>query len=127
MTLSKKFDAAREGWPATRNVGRWPKQAGWHCESAINHDSGGAQRLSDTQFEDKFGMSPEEFHRLIEEILEDLAHEGLVYDTGRRRNGEIVYAASPELKSAIESEIWSSPRMSVRIESVKAEPGETKR
>jgi hypothetical protein len=127
MTFSKKFDAAREGWPATRNVGRWPKQDGLHGELGINHDSGGAQRLSDTQFEDKFGMSSEEFHRQIEEILEDLAHEGLVYDTGRRRNGEIVYAATPELKSAIESEIWSSPRMSVRIGSVKAESGKIKR
>jgi DNA-binding PadR family transcriptional regulator len=35
---------------------------------------------------------------LVREIMEDLEHEGLIYDTGRRRNGQIVYAATPRGK-----------------------------
>jgi len=31
---------------------------------------------------------------LIREIFEDLEHSGLIYDTGQRRNGQIVYAAT---------------------------------
>jgi hypothetical protein len=126
MKLSK-FDAAREGWPAARNVGRWPKPAGLHGELAINHDSGGAKRLSDTQFEDKFGLSPEEFRRQIEEMFEDLAQEGLLRDSGLRRNGEIVYDMTPEFISALESGNWPPPRKPVRSGSVKAEAGKMKR
>jgi hypothetical protein len=35
---------------------------------------------------------------LVREIMEDLEHEGLIYDTGQRRNGQIVYAATPRGK-----------------------------
>jgi hypothetical protein len=31
----------------------------------------------------------------IKEILEELAQMGLIYDSGRRRNGKIVWVATP--------------------------------
>jgi hypothetical protein len=35
---------------------------------------------------------------LVREILEDLEREGEIYDTGLRRKGRIVYAATPTPK-----------------------------
>ena len=43
------------------------------------------------------GMSPEEYRNLIGTVVENLEGRGLIYDTGRRRNGKIVYAATPPL------------------------------
>jgi hypothetical protein len=47
---------------------------------------------------DPIGMSPEQRLDWIREGLEYLEHKGLIYDTGRRRNGQIVYAATPDPK-----------------------------
>jgi hypothetical protein len=45
------------------------------------------------------GMSPGQRLDWIREGLEYLEHQGLIYDTGRRRNGQIVYASTPDLKT----------------------------
>jgi hypothetical protein len=52
----------------------------------------------DVQLDDNIGMSLEECDNLIRAELEYLEQLGLIYDTGRRRNGEIVYAATPTSK-----------------------------
>jgi hypothetical protein len=53
---------------------------------------------SEPHLDDLTEMSPKEYHDLIRETLEDLEKEGLIYDTGRRRNGQVVYARTPKLK-----------------------------
>jgi hypothetical protein len=56
------------------------------------------ERDSDAQGDDPVWTSPKEYRDLIREIIEDLEHAGEIYDTGLRRNGQIVYAATPTLK-----------------------------
>lgn len=40
-------------------------------------------------------MLRKQFRDRVEECLKELEQDGLIYDTGQRRNGQIVYAAIP--------------------------------
>ncbi len=53
---------------------------------------------SEPHLDDPREISREEYLDMIQETLDQLEKEGLIYDTGRRRNGQVVYARTPELK-----------------------------
>jgi hypothetical protein len=55
-------------------------------------------RGSDAELDVEISRMLTERPGLVREIMEDLEHEGLIYDTGQRRNGQIVYAATPRGK-----------------------------
>ncbi len=48
---------------------------------------------SKLRLDEEVEITREERMAMIQQALEELEREGLIYDTGRRRNGQIVYAA----------------------------------
>ena len=49
--------------------------------------------LSNASLGDELEITP--YRAQIQQAVKDLEREGLIYDTGLRRNGQIVYAATP--------------------------------
>lgn len=50
---------------------------------------------SKLRLDEELEITREERIAMIQQALEELEREGLIYDTGRRRKGQIVYALIP--------------------------------
>jgi hypothetical protein len=68
-------------------------------ETNMNDREGGQIQAtlfhSRLRLDDEIEITREERIAMIEQALAELERDGLIYDTGRRRNGQIVYALIP--------------------------------
>ena len=51
--------------------------------------------LNNADLDDEVEITREQYQAMIQQAIDELERKGLVYDTGLRRNGQIVYAATP--------------------------------